>query len=295
MQDPTDQPIFSNNPALSDIKIAIRQSDQGDPILAAQAAQLLSQKYQLPLINTLDKPPHMALGWHYEKKDPVPKLALYQSDSGPVFIDFVAGKKAHRRQFGGGKGQPLSRAMGKLNDKSPTILDATAGMGGDSFVLASLGFEVQMVERSIAVAALLEDALARAKNAIQTEDTDLELLDILNRLHLIHADATAYLLAEKPMVDVVYMDPMYPEKKKKAATKKEMKALQNLVGPDKDSEKLLQAALNTARYRVVVKRPKNAPIIQLQNPLIVPSTQIASPNTRYDIYSIKALTSAGLL
>jgi 16S rRNA (guanine1516-N2)-methyltransferase len=38
------------------------------------------------------------------------------------------------------------------------------------------------------------------------------------------------------------MDPMYPEKKKSAATKKEMKALQNLVGPDRDSENLLQAA-----------------------------------------------------
>ncbi len=74
-----------------------------------------------------------------------------------------------------------------------------------------------------------------------------------------------------------------------------MKALQNLVGPDRDSENLLQAALQTAAYRVVVKRPKNAPIIQLKNPLLKPSAEIFSPNTRYDIYSIKALKAAGLL
>jgi len=240
----------------------------------------------------------MTLGWHWVKKDPIPKLALFYQDSGPVFIDFGSGKKAHRRHFGGGKGQPLVRAMGKLKEGLPTVLDATAGMGGDSFVIASQGFKVQMIERSVAVAALLEDGLKRVQDSLRClsdKESDPELLGIIMNMSLLQADATDYLLSQKPVVDVIYMDPMYPEKKKNAATKKEMKALQNLVGPDRDSENLLQAALQTASYRVVVKRPKSAPILQLNNPRLTPSAEISSPNTRYDIYSIKALKASGLL
>ncbi|VAW49740.1 16S rRNA (guanine(1516)-N(2))-methyltransferase [hydrothermal vent metagenome] len=273
--------------------IAIQVSPFGDAAQALKEAQQLSQTLQLPLITDMPKEEHpkIRLGWHQTQKDPTPKLALFQPDSGAVFIDFTQGKKAHRRQFGGGKGQPLVRAMGKLENRLPRIIDATAGMGGDSFVLASLGFEVLMLERSLAVSALLEDALLRGR---KHAESDIELLNGLNRLQVMHTDSATFLQTQtslKPEVEVVYMDPMYPEKKKKAATKKEMKILQNLVGPDKDSQILLQAALNTACYRVVVKRPKNAPIILLSNPNLVPTSQITSPNTRYDVYSMKALSS----
>ncbi len=273
--------------------LAIQISPFGDPDQALKRAQQLSQTYQIPLSTECHPPPKIQLGWHQTAKEPTLKLALFQPESGPVFIDFVQGKKAHRRQFGGGKSQPLVRAMGKIKNRLPQIIDATAGMGGDSFVLASLGFDVLMLERSSAVSALLEDALLRGKNSATSDTANPELLDILNRLQLIHTDSTLFLQApplEAPHIEVVYLDPMYPEKKKKAATKKEMKVLQNLVGPDQDSSILLQVALQAASYRVVVKRPKNAPIIQLENPDIVPTTQISSPNTRYDIYSIKALS-----
>jgi 16S rRNA (guanine1516-N2)-methyltransferase len=277
--------------------IAIQTSPFGDPEQALQAAQQLSQQYQLPHARDNENA-SILMGWHQTPKDPTPKLALFPPESGAVFIDFIQGKKAHRRQFGGGKGQPLVRAMGKIENRLPHIIDATAGMGGDSFVLASLGFDVLMLERSRAVAALLEDALLRGRTSTTTDTSDPELLATLERLHVIYTDSTAFLqnqTVKKPTVEVVYMDPMYPEKKKKAATKKEMKALQNLVGPDKDSAILLQAALQSAHYRVVVKRPKGAPMIMLNNPKLIPSTFISSPNTRYDIYSIKALKSAGLL
>jgi 16S rRNA (guanine1516-N2)-methyltransferase len=286
-----DSPKFAANSAASPAPhLAISH------LVTPEAAFLLSSQFNLPI--DYEQTAEMTLGWHFVKKDPIAKLALFQKASGPVFIDFISGKKAHRRHFGGGKGQPLVRAMGKLKEGIPTILDATAGMGGDSFVLASQGFQVQMVERSIAVAALLADALERGEKSLQAlpaEFADPELLAIIMNMSLVQADSTSYLLEQIPTVDVIYMDPMYPEKKKSAATKKEMKALQNLVGPDRDSENLLQAALQTAQYRVVVKRPKNAPIIQLENPQLMPSAEISSPNTRYDIYSIKALKAAGLL
>jgi Protein of unknown function (DUF548). len=73
-----------------------------------------------------------------------------------------------------------------------------------------------------------------------------------------------------------------------------MKALQQLLGPDMDSSRLLAAALQTAMQRVVVKRPAKAPT--LEHPaLIQPNAQVESPNTRYDLYSIKALKAAGKL
>ncbi len=279
--------------------IAIQISPFGDPEQAQKDAESLSQIYQLPLVHTLETPPSITMGWYQTAKETQAKLALFQPDSGAVFIDFVTGKKAHRRQYGGGKNQPLVRAMGKIENRLPHVIDATAGMGGDSFVLASLGCHVLMLERSIAVSALLKDALQRGEAFLNSEDSDSELHDILARLNVIHADSAHFLQHQahtlNHSVEVVYMDPMYPEKKKKAATKKEMKVLQHLVGPDQDSQHLLQAALQTAGYRVVVKRPKNAPIIQLDNPKLIPSTQISSPNTRYDVYVIKALKSAGLL
>ena len=145
-------------------------------------------------------------------------------------------------------------------------------------MFASLGYKVLMVERSPIVLALLKD------------DLEPEVADIVHRLSIVNADSAEHVLSAKPNVDVIYMDPMYPEKKKKASAKKEMKSLQSLVGPDMDSEKLLDAALKNAKQRVVVKRPAKAPTIKG----VQPNSEIKSPNTRYDIYSIKALKAAGL-
>lgn len=232
------------------------------------------------------------LQWH--------PLTLNIPDLGDIQIDFLTGKKAHRRQFGGGLNQPLARAMGKINNRLPTIIDATAGLGGDSFVLASLGFQVTMLERDPIIGLLLADALFRAK--LQKEpftvgqaSVDCSLMETFQRLDFQHQDSieflknlkTEELTGRSAIAETIYLDPMYPEKKKTAATQKAMVALQKTVGPDIDSDQLLAAALQAASYRVVVKRPKNAP--PLFHPKYQPTTHIKSPNTRYDIYVIKAL------
>lgn len=263
--------------------------------IAPKKAKQLSDRLQLPLIDSLpaskELGEQMVLSWYREKnqsEEDAPKLGLFSTHSGPVSIDFISGKKNHRRQFGGGKGQPLARAIGISGENTPNVLDATAGMGGDAFVFATLGCQVLMVERSPIVSALLQDALDRALNA---SNLDPDVREIVGRLSLVNADAADYLLNEQPQVEVVYMDPMYPDKKKAASAKKEMKVLQQLLGPDMDSEKLLAAALRTASKRVVVKRPAKAPTIKG----IQPNAEIKSPNTRYDIYSIKALKAASLI
>lgn len=230
-------------------------------------------------MKTISNPANSTLQCQFIEDKGAQKLAILPPDSGPVFVDFTAGKKAHRRLFGGGINQPLAKAIGMSSQHKPSVIDATAGMGADSFVLANLGCKVTMIERSETVASLLADGLQRAK---QSPD----IAEIISRMTLINADSAAYLQSQALDIDVIYLDPMYPEKKKKAAPKKEMKLLQNLVGPDIDSEKLLAAALQVAKKRVVVKRPKGAPTIGD----LKPHAEVSSPNTRYDIYSIKALS-----
>lgn len=195
---------------------------------------------------------------------------------GPIYIDFVTGKSAHRRQYGGGRGQPLARALGLKRGERPTVIDATAGLGRDAFVLATLGCEITLIERSPIIAALLEDALRRAVD-------DESVVEIASRMQLIHGDA-AQLLRTLQRPDMVYLDPMYPESGKKAQVKKEMQLFRQLVGPDLDSEQLLAVALSHALKRVVVKRPAKAPPVGGPRP----SASVSSPNTRYDLYFTNA-------
>ncbi|MBL1276911.1 MAG: class I SAM-dependent methyltransferase [Ectothiorhodospiraceae bacterium] len=205
---------------------------------------------------------------------------------GNIHIDFVHGKLGHRREFGGGRGQPLARAIGLKHGANPTVVDATAGLGRDAFVLASLGAQVTMIERSPILAALLDDGLKRL--AAELGFSEPGLSDIAEQqLHLVHANAIEWLQNQtENRPDVVYMDPMYPHRSKSALVKKEMRALRALVGDDEDSALLLQAARCCALKRVVVKRPKGAPLIGDGNNPVKPSGNVQSKNTRYDIYSV---------
>jgi len=201
-----------------------------------------------------------------------------QSEGAPgaVYVDFIGGAVGHRHRFGGGRGQTIAKAVGLKGGNNPRVVDATAGLGRDAFVLASLGCHVTMIERSAVVAALLEDGLARA-----ADDLDVGGW-IRERMHLIHADAVAWMdsLDESDLPDVVYLDPMFPHKQKSALVKKEMRLLQKLLGFDEDEAALLDAALRIARKRVVVKRPDFAhPLAQRK-----PSMAIKGKKHRFDVY-----------
>lgn len=204
------------------------------------------------------------------------KLAIHAPDLGkPIFVDFVGGKNAHRRQFGGGCGQPFARAIGLKKGKRPTVIDATAGFGRDAFVLAALGCQIHLLERQPWIAALLQDGLNRAnKNA--------DTAEISQRMTLIYADAIMHFKQLKPTdkPDVIYLDPMYPSRDKSALVKKDMRLLHQLAGADMDSEHLLKSAQAMANKRVVVKRPSSAPYIATHKP----QAEISGKTTRYDIY-----------
>ncbi|EEG06687.1 class I SAM-dependent methyltransferase [Pseudogulbenkiania ferrooxidans] len=246
-------------------------------------AHRLAERFALPLVTRRPE------SGYWLELGPERLELLTSGKHGAVYAEFVEGAAKHRREQGGGRGQPVAKAIGLKGAKElPRVVDATAGLGGDSFVLASLGCEVTLLERSPVAAALLFDALERAS-------VDLDTMDIARRMTLVHADAIQWLAAqaERPEAErpqVVFVDPMFPDTdKKSAAAKKGMQAFQQVIGDDLDSAALLQAAIAAATVRVVVKRPQRGPVIEG----VKPSAVLEGKSTRFDLYVIKALRPQG--
>jgi 16S rRNA (guanine1516-N2)-methyltransferase len=208
------------------------------------------------------------------------------STHGPIKVDFSSGRNNHRRKYGGGNGQMIAKAVGISGRFKPSIMDLTAGLGADGFIFASLGCNVKLIERNPLIASLLQDGILRA-NADSKDDSDLA--SIMEKLVLIESDSF-YLMSdltedEKP--DVIYLDPMFPHRKKTAKVKKEMQAFQAIVGDDNDSGLLLDKAIDTARYRVVIKRPNHAEY--LHN--MAPTYSLSGKSIRFDIFAKKKMLS----
>ncbi len=195
-------------------------------------------------------------------------------------------------QAGGSRRQPLLKAVlaRKRSCSGTVILDCTAGLGRDAWILAALGCAVIAVERNPLLYALLRDGVARA---------GIHRPAAARRMRLCHAEAREVLSAltpqEKysagcapsgllPRPDTVYLDPMFPgHGRRKTAEKKSMRLLRTLLADTRDeSEALLNPALRVAKSRVVLKRPEKAPV--LMSGKARPSHQIRGRGMRYDIY-----------
>lgn len=193
----------------------------------------------------------------------------------PFYVDFLSGKLRHRWQQAGLKREALAKAIGAKPKDQRTIVDATAGLGRDGFILAALGFSVTLLERSPIVFALLRDALQRAAEHELTHE-------IAGHIQLHHTDATTWLKQHSGQVDIIYLDPMFPGRNKSAQVKKDMVILQNLLGKDEDSMQLFNTAIACAGLRVVVKRPRLAQTISEK----VPSFTLKGTSSRFDIYMV---------
>ncbi len=188
----------------------------------------------------------------------------------PLQVDFGAHALQRRR----GRGELLTRAVG-CHKGALRVIDATAGLGRDAFLLAARGCEVRLLEAHPVVHALLADGLRRAA----AHD---DLAPIVARMHLERADARQRLSGPAVVVDAVYLDPMYPERRRRALAGREMQYFQALLDHATDEATLLAAALSAARRRVVVKRPRKG------RPLAgrAPDFSLTGRSTRFDVYLI---------
>ena len=186
---------------------------------------------------------------------------------------FIEGPILHRLKYGKGRGQNLAKAVGMKFNKNRNIIDATAGLGYDSFILASLGAKVTLIERSQKMHELLQNGINEGISF------GGEIEKIINRMELLFGDSKDILPKLTP--EVIMIDTMYKERKKTALVKNNMRLVRKIVGPDTDYIELLEVALNCAKNRVVLKQPRYAePIKDIKKC----SHQIIGKTIRYDIF-----------
>lgn len=245
------------------MKIAVLGEPEG-------AAADLAAELDLPLVAESDE-------FDYLLRFEQGRLQLHSNDSkfpSALYVDF-ADAKLHYRAHSAMRSQNLAKAIGVKGRSGLTVLDATAGLGKDAFLLASLGCELTMLERSPVVHALLADGLARA------DSYGAETAEILGRMRLQRGDFLDLALNSDGF-DVIYLDPMFPERRKSAKVKKDMALLQQLLGSQSDGAQLLVHAMGMAKKRVVVKRAKLSPPLGESKPDI----EYKGSSSRYDVYLV---------
>lgn len=166
----------------------------------------------------------------------------------------------------------LVRAAKLKGVPHPVAVDATAGLGEDSLLLAAAGFEVTLFERDELIAALLRDAVLRARE-------DPALAATAHRMHVIEGDSIAGLRGLGTSPDVVFLDPMFPARTKSAAVKKKLQVIQLLEQPCDDEASLVEAALAARPRKVVIKRPIKGPHLAG----LRPSYSLTGKAVRYDV------------
>lgn len=195
-----------------------------------------------------------------------------EAKSKGVKVDFLSAQSEYRRTSGGGAKESIAKAVGLKTGANLTIVDATPGLGRDAYVLAALGATITLIERSPVIYLLLFDGLRRLAMAEP---------ELASRLTLKFGNsANVMLQMPESSADVVYLDPMFPHKKKSALVKRDMRMVQQMVGSDDDASALLPAAKHAAKLRVVVKRPNYAPNLTEETPFMV----MSSKKHRFDVY-----------
>lgn len=200
-------------------------------------------------------------------------MVVQKNRRSELAVDFAKGAIGYRFRSSNGRAHPLAKAAGLNRGSIPHVADATAGLGRDAFLLASLGARVTLLERNARVYALLQEGLAKAHAAGPAWAA------VLSRMTVIHGDAREFL--PRLDADVVLVDPMHPPRTNTALVKQQMRLLRELVGTDADALELMQTALSCARNRVVLKWPlRAAPLVGLPKA----SYSIVGKTVRYEVF-----------
>ena len=189
-------------------------------------------------------------------------------------VDF-ASKKMQSRVETLSKSDLLIKAVG-ANTNPAHIIDATAGLGTDSFLLASAypDAKLDLIEENPLIHKLLQSGINNLSN------------NLSNNLKL-HNKNSDDIIPKLEPADVIYLDPMFADNSFKGQVKKPMQWLHEICPPpsDENLNKLCSIALKYAKKRVIIKRAKNAPVIKIDNK-IDPNHQIVGKSVRYDVYIV---------
>jgi 16S rRNA (guanine1516-N2)-methyltransferase len=194
----------------------------------------------------------------------------------PIQVDFDSSALA-RRVDDRITRQSIARAAGVKPGSTPSIVDATAGLGRDAFLFASLGCRVRALEKDPVIHALLRDGLGRALNSLVDRTSGAA-----SRLRLECGDFLSWDPGTEPP-EVVYLDPMFPERRSSARVKKEMFMLQRYFAEQEEAGQapaLLERALEVATRRVVIKRPRKAARVAGRKPTF----ELTGRSSRFDVY-----------
>lgn len=195
-------------------------------------------------------------------------LSLRDRDLGLLNIDFIDDKIRYHRKGHRGKSESIAKALGAGKGLNK-ILDATAGLAQDSFFLTRLGFEVTATERSPVLYLLLKDGERRLSKAFPQ-----------TKINFVFSNAANFIRSSDFSAEAIYMDPMFPEKKKTALPRKEMQIFRKLVGDDEDATEVFEIAMASSAQRVVVKRPLKAEPIK-----VGPIHSFEGTTVRFDLYT----------
>lgn len=253
------RPLLKSNPPLALLADPHCSIDRGAALATALGIPLINEPHGQTLLLRLT-PEHLEL---YKPSDP--------ELPGALWVDFERPAARHRHSH---PGQELLVQAAKVrHTASPLVIDATAGLGRDGFLLAAAGCRVRMFEHNPIIAALLQDGLARAACSPQTAA-------IAGRIQLTLGNVLEYLAEPDEQPDVIYLDPMFPQRSKSAKVKQDLQLLQLLDDQHDADDQLLLAALAVRPRKVVVKRPLKGPLL-LGFP---PSYMLKGKAVRFDVY-----------
>ncbi|QPK61769.1 class I SAM-dependent methyltransferase [Methylomonas sp. LL1] len=237
----------------------------------AGSVQALGERLGLPLLAAMAD----AESAHYDfflcYRDGCLKLLDKQTlKKGGLLVE-IDPRPGEQHSYPAPKKDLLAQAVGK---KTASIVDATAGWAQDTLALFRMGYQITCIERSPVMVALIRDGFERLaqKDWVQKRELSPPTLMAGNAIEVLAN------LPEQP--DCIYLDPMFPPKRKQsAATRKSMAILRDILGDDLDREALFEAAWTAAGKRVVVKSPDYAESLGG-----MPSQSLRGKLLRYDIY-----------